>query len=344
MTNPEIDIALLGGGGGLPFVLESIYRDSEASGLSIVTLNSTADSGGSSGGMRNDNPGMWPPGDFIKTLAASAKEPTFKGYSSARDGLGDSYGNKMFRDLFKSFRKGAERGVEDWSNPNSAALDFIARHVDAQAVAMSMLEYPSVLSMDMDGERVVEGEYAVTAHKSYDQAVGRYGFSLEEVIEEEGGSVRRLAEVTQEAKGALMQADNIVLAPSHTAGTMMQLVTPFITSFSEEERAHLSGNTTMMMGSVNPPNMRYFTAADHMRMVARASGMRPARMIIPRGSEIELGAVGDDVEVVETDEVRQRNGEIDVNNPCRDDKPNVIYPQHIGRELLDILGVELVSV
>jgi len=346
-VNPEFqnpDIVVIGGGGGGPHVLHSLYVARAT--LNCVGLVGTADSGGSSGRMREQSPGMNPPGDAVKCAMETA--PIDTSNLRVRDDNGDPGSNKSFSMYYAAGREPfgdlETEEVESAGSANRYALDKFRQMVGSTFPVEFILDNPSVLSL-RDGGREIVGEINVATYDRYDPGdLSSYSFTLQEEIfgenaHDEYGDVVHISpelrdpELSEHAAHLLLSAKKVIIAPSHLTGTILPAMMPLM-ALSSSEKQQISGITTMVMGSENPSALETFTGVEYFELIEANSGIVPKNIAhAPNG--IDLGGLlaSPALNGVELSPCVNAPSLVS-NDPLASHKPGTIHSPDLGRKLL----------
>jgi uncharacterized cofD-like protein len=297
----SFDVVVLGGGGGGSTFLQSAHEHHPD--VRMLAVVGTADSGGSSGKLRNKYPGMVPPGDLMKCLAATTSDPAFsKEALLVRNENGDSKGNLLFVELFK-----------EWGN--AIAVHKLKEKLGSATPVLTLTDGPTDLVARYSGHEV-QGEIH-TVELTIDPSVDAWDarMSCELYI----AGTKEEAVVSDKARQALLEAQSVVIAPMHTLATGLPLFRPLV-GLSDTEKQVIGAKMTMVLGSENPRSLKGFTAADHIRIVTAISGIHPAKIALSMRGHIDIGNLPADVELVDIGEV-VHNHNIDASDPLAHDKP-----------------------
>jgi uncharacterized cofD-like protein len=165
---PELRVAAVGGGTGLPTVLRGLRallsewtgnRPGHFLPHQLVAIVTTTDDGGSSGKLRRDF-GIIPPGDARNCLAALAEDESllsalFQFRFDAGEGLcGHALGNLMLAAL------------TDITGDFTQAVEFAGRVIGARGLVVPATSTPITLYADLADGRIVTGETAIVGARS----------------------------------------------------------------------------------------------------------------------------------------------------------------------------------
>jgi len=309
-------VLIVGGGGGVPF-LAGALKELEP-GVEQAGVNGAIDSGGHSGKLRKEYPGIAPAGDVVKTVGATAEEEEFSLHNmKRRESCGASAGNLMFLERYK-------QAVEDGEpDPNQVALDRLVR--DAGSRAVYFATQPAQLVMRYSG-MVVVGEDTIAQRNYRRDEVLDAEFSVEG---DDGSDIGP----NQVFVDQLRESERIWLAPSHIVhSTLSQLMV--LRGLSEEEREEISAKMTLVIGTESPWNMSGLTAADHYRIVQKASGISPAAMAIGQSTVDATEKPEELQQFVDFSHMGLVQRPSENGNPLEDHKPAMLYPGGVVRELL----------
>lgn len=185
-------ITVIGGGTGSSTLLDELKHHTP----NLAAVVNMSDDGGSSGRLRKKY-GVMPPGDVRQCLTAlSDSEPTkhlFKIRFDEGEFAGDAFGNILLAHLeLKS----------DFSTAVKRASELLA--ITGQVIPVTLDNHDLVMQ---DGDEIIHGEYAI-ANRPIEDPTPRLW--LEPAVK-----------LSKDAEAAIYQADQIVIAPGNTFGSIL---------------------------------------------------------------------------------------------------------------------------
>lgn len=260
-------IAVIGGGTGLPILLEGLKK----AGCNVTAIVTVADDGGSSGSLR-DAVSTIPPGDIRNCLVA----------------LSDM--KKIYKDVFQ-YRFGKEdkefsghaignliiAAIAEMRGDTFAALRLLSYMMEVKGKVLPACEEALVLQGHFADGTMIEGETAVVAHPDQIQKVSvRLSRDIPSLDEQE-------AEITgpkagREVVSEIMQADMVIMGP----GSLYTSILPNIAI--EEIRDAIVDTPAKVVYICNIMTQlgetEHFSDADHVRVINEHLGAKAVDTVL----------------------------------------------------------------
>lgn len=284
----DLNVVTIGGGTGTFVVLSALKNIPQ---LSLTAIVTSADSGGSTGRLR-DAYGFLPAGDARQALVALAKD-------------GD-----VLRDLFayrfdKSDVAGHNLGnlfltaLTDVTGSGSAALREASRILQVRGRVLSATEDGSTLCAELEDGTAVEGEHHIDERG-------------------ERSPIRRVwlsqnPELSQDARQAIEEADLIILGPGDLYTSTIAAVLP------EGTKQRIAASSAKLIYVMNlftkTGQTNGYSAAKHLSILTEYVGRAPDVVLIHEGEfpEASLRRYAEEGEYPVTDDLGQVKGVVRAN-------------------------------
>jgi uncharacterized cofD-like protein len=251
-------IVTLGGGTGTFVTLSALKTLQD---VALTAIVSSADDGGSTGHLR-DAYGFLPAGDARQALVALAKD------------------ENVMRDLFAyRFAKGNVAGhnlgnlfltaLTDLLGSDAAALREASRILRVKGNVVVSTDVPATLRATLADGSVIEGEHAIDLREPGRSQITDICFTEEVAF-------------ATSAREAIQRADTIILGPGDLYTSTAAVLIP---RGARETLSTAQGKLVYVMNLFTKAGQTDgFSAADHIREIARYAGREPDRILMHAGA------------------------------------------------------------
>jgi len=265
MLTGKKSIVVMGGGTGTYPILQSLKKHADT--INITAIITMADSGGSTGRLR-DEFGQLPVGDVRMALTALASE-------AGADG-------QLLRELFlHRFDKGEGLNGHNFGNLLMVALtQILGSEAEAVKAASRILRIKGrVLPVTEDDINIVaeydDGVVVEGEHDIDEPPEDRYTHHIVSLRTNPQGHI------TEDAKTALLEADLILLGPGDLYSSLLaNCVVEGVPEAIRDSNAKFVFASNLM---TRPGQTHNMSACDHVREVAKYVGQMPDHVIINTG-------------------------------------------------------------